>query len=146
VERLRTEFTAGDVETRKRLLKPAHDVRRFERYDPHASSLSDADARLVIANEEGYAFASKHESFLHLDPAVQDAISAVRSGDREGLLAALREDPRAANPFWVSGFAAPRQLPNDSIPLFCVSEGSFRGTNSRGNEYEQVRDLARGRW
>ncbi|HZF31493.1 MAG TPA: hypothetical protein VE907_20420 [Gammaproteobacteria bacterium] len=142
VGRLRAEFAAGDVETRRRLLKPAHDVRRFERHDPHASSISDGDARLVIANEEGYAFASKHESFLHLDPAVQDAIAAVRSGDREGLLAALREDPRAANPFWVSGFAAPRHLPNDSIPLFCVSEGSFRGTNPRGNEYELVRDLA----
>ncbi|HEU4619460.1 MAG TPA: ankyrin repeat domain-containing protein [Gammaproteobacteria bacterium] len=142
VQRLRAEFAAGDAETRRRLLKPAHDVRRFERYDPHAPSISDLDARLLVANEEGYAFWNKYESFLHLDPAVRDVIAAVRSGDREGLLAALREEPRAANPFWVSGFAAPRRTPNDSIPLFCVCEGSFRATNTRGNEYELVRDLA----
>lgn len=142
VQRLRAEFAAGDIETRRRLLEPAHDVRRFERHDPHATSISDADARLVIANAEGYAFAIKYESFLHLDPAVRDVIAAARSGDREGLLVALREEPRAANPFWVSGFTAPRQPPNDSIPLFCVCEGSFRGTNARGNEYELVRDLA----
>src|SRR5262249_35973607 len=115
---------------------------RFERYDPQASSISDADARLLIANAEGYAFWSKYESVLHLDPSVRDAIAAVRSGDRDGLLAALREEPRAANPFWVPGFAAPRPTPTDSIPLFCVCEASFRGTNKRGNEYELVRDLA----
>src|SRR5262249_44884360 len=127
---------------RRRLVAPVHDFRRFERHDPHATSLTDADARLVVANAEGYAFWSKYESFLHLDPAVRDVIAAVRSGHRDGVLATLRDDPRAANPFWVSGFAAPRPVPNDSIPLFCVSEATFRGTNTRGNEYELVRDLA----
>jgi ankyrin repeat protein len=142
VATLRSEFAAGNAEARRQLLKPVHDFRRFERHDPHATSLTDADAKLVVANAEGYAFWSKYESFLHLDPTVQDVIAAVRSGDREALLSALRDDPRAANPFWVSGFAAPRQIPNDSIPLFCVSEAQFRRTNTRDNEYELVRDLA----
>ncbi|HET7132333.1 MAG TPA: ankyrin repeat domain-containing protein, partial [Gammaproteobacteria bacterium] len=141
VERLRADFAGGDVETRKRLLKPAHDVRRFERFDPEAPSISDLDARLLIANEEGYAYWNKYESFLHLDPAVQDVIGAVRNGDRAALLEALREEPRAANPFWVPAFAAPERAPNDSIPLFCVSEASGRDTNKNGNEYELVRDL-----
>jgi hypothetical protein len=142
VERLRADFAGGDIEARKRLLKPAHDARRFERFDPQAPSISDLDARLLIANEEGYAYWNKYESFLHLDPAVQDVIGAVRTGNRDALLAALREEPRAANPFWVPGFAAPERAPNDSIPLFCVSEASARGTNEHGNEYELVRDLA----
>jgi ankyrin repeat protein len=142
VATLRSEFAAGDAEARRRLMKPVHDFRRFERHDPHATSLTDADAKLVVANAEGYAFWSKYESFLYLDPSVQDAIAAVRSGDRDALRAALRDEPRAANPFWVSGFAAPQQIPNDSIPLFCVSEAAARDTNKRGNEYELVRDLA----
>ena len=141
VERLRVDFAGADVEGRKRLLKPAHDVRRFERFDPQAPSISEPDARLLIANEEGYAYWNKYESFLHLDPAVQDVIGAVRTGNRAALLAALREEPRAANPFWVPGFTTPERAPNDSIPLFCVSEASGRDTNKNGNEYALVRDL-----
>jgi hypothetical protein len=138
---LRAAFAAGDVETRRALLKPAHDTRRFERFDPTAASISEADARLLIANEEGYAFWQKYESFLHLDPAVRDVIAAVRTGDRERLLEVLRDDPEASGPSWVPGFVPPELIPNDSVPLFCVSEASFRGTNKRGNEYDLVRDL-----
>ncbi|HEX5045663.1 MAG TPA: hypothetical protein VFX89_00985 [Gammaproteobacteria bacterium] len=141
VTALRSEFAAGDTATRRRLVAPVHDFRRFERHDPNATALTDADARLVVANAEGYAFWSKYESYLHLDPTVQDVIAAVRSGDRDRLLAALGDDPRAANPFWVSGFHPPRQIPNDSIPLYCASEAAFRDSNPRGNEYELVRDL-----
>jgi ankyrin repeat protein len=72
---------------------------------------------------------------------VQAVITAVRSGDRKGLQEILRSDQRAAGPQWVTGFTAPQPIPNDSIPLFCVSEGSHRGTNARGNEYDLVRDL-----
>jgi len=57
------------------------------------------------------------------------------------VLAALREDRAPRIRFGV-GLAAPRHLPNDSIPLFCVSEGSFRGHEPARNEYELVRDLA----
>ena len=39
------------------------------------------------------------------------------------------------------GFVAPIPVPNDSIPLFCVSEGVWRGTNRQGNEYELTRAL-----
>ncbi len=60
-------------------MQPAHAKERFENYDPDAPSLSDADARLLIANQEGYAYWGKYESYLHLDPAVQRLIVAVRS-------------------------------------------------------------------
>jgi hypothetical protein len=141
VVRVRNDFAEGDLEIRQRLLKPAHAKERFENYDPNASALSEADARLLIANEEGYAFWSKYESFLHLDPAVRDVITAVRAGDLEGLQKVLQAEPSAANPKWVSGFKAPAPIPNDSIPLFCVSEAVFRKTNKRGNEYEITQAL-----
>jgi hypothetical protein len=83
VVRLQAEFAAGDAATRRRLLQPAHAKERFENYDPDAPSLSDADARLLIANQEGYAYWGKYEGYLHLDPAVQRVIVAVRSGDIE---------------------------------------------------------------
>ena len=76
VVRLQTEFAAGNAATRRRLLQPAHAKERFENYDPDAPSLSDADARLLIANQEGYAYWGKYESYLHLDPAVQRVIVA----------------------------------------------------------------------
>ena len=142
VSDLRTAFSRGDRDTRLQLLKPAHARERFENYNPDAASLSDADARLLIANQEGYAFWKKYDSYLHLAPEVQGAVAAVRSGDRDGLQDLLRADRWASGPRWVAGFAAPRPIPNDSIPLFCVSEGSYRGTNPRGNEYHLVRDLA----
>src|ERR1700724_1458762 len=141
VVRLKAEFAAGDAATRRRLLQPAHAKERFENYDPDAPSLSDADARLLIANQEGYAYWDKYESYLHLDPAVQRIIVAVRSGDIETLRDILRAAPAAANPRWVAGFHRPTPIPNDSIPLFCVSEGVFRGTNTEHNAYEMTRML-----
>ncbi len=142
VTRLQKEFAAGDAAVKLRILKPAHNRTRFENYDPNAPALSYADARLLVANEEGYAFWSKYESFLHLDPAVQSILGAVRSGDLKKLQEVLQADPAAANPKWVSGFApARRPLPNDSVPLFCVSEAVFRKTNRTGNDYELARVL-----
>lgn len=141
IVRLQAEFAAGDAETRRRLLRPAHAKERFENYDPDAPSLSDADARLLIANQEGYAYWGKYESYLHLEPAVQRVIVAVRSGDIETLRDTLRADPAAVNPRWVAGFHRPTPIPNDSIPLFCVSEGVFRGTNARHNAYDMTRML-----
>src|SRR6201986_5176488 len=82
LKKLRAAYANGDVAAREALLKPAHDRRRFERFDAHADSISEADARLLIANEEGYAYWSKYQSYLYLEPAVQGVIQAVRSGDR----------------------------------------------------------------
>jgi ankyrin repeat protein len=141
VSLLRAEFAAGDAATRQRLLQPAHAKERFQNYDPRAPSLSEADARLLIANQEGYAFWQKYESYLYLDPAVQTVIAAVRAGKLEALREILHADPAAANPKWVPGFQPPKPIPNDSIPLFCVSEAIFRGTNAHGNEYEITRAL-----
>lgn len=141
VAKLRADYAAGDLETRKRLLQPAHSKARFENYDPESRSLSDADARLLIANEEGYAFWSKYQSYLYLDAGVQRVIAAVRSGDLSALREILSADPAAANPHWIAGFAAPKPIPNDSIPLFCVSEAVFRRTNVTGNEYELTQAL-----
>jgi hypothetical protein len=144
VASLRESFAQGDGATRRRLLKPAHDARRFERFDPDAESISEADARLLIANEEGYAFWQKYESYLHLDPSVQSVIAAVRTGDRERLSEILRDDPGAANPRWVEGYTPPQLVPNDSIPLFCISERWDKPPyNTRGNEYDLVCDLVR---
>jgi uncharacterized protein len=141
VMRLQAEFAAGDAATRRRLLQPAHAKERFENYDPDAPSLSDADARLLIANQEGYACWGKYESYLHLDPAVRRVIVAVRSGDIETLRDTLRADPAAANPRWGAGFHRSAPIPNDSIPLFCISEGVFRGTNTQHNAYDMTRML-----
>jgi ankyrin repeat protein len=141
VARLQAEFAAGDTVTRRRLLQPAHAKERFENYDPDAPSLSHADARLLIANREGYADWRKYESYLHLDPAVQRVIAAVRRGDIDTLRDTLASDPAAANPRWIAGFDRPTPIPNDSIPLFCVSEGVFRGTNTQHNAYDMTRTL-----
>ncbi|HEY3837706.1 MAG TPA: ankyrin repeat domain-containing protein [Bryobacteraceae bacterium] len=140
VGRLRAEWASGDIGTHRRLLKPAHNQSRFQNYDPEAPTLSDADARLLIANEEGYAFAAKYESYLNLAPDVRRVIIAVRAGDSAALREILRDNPAAANPRWVDGYAV-KQIPNDSIPLFCVCEGVFRGTNQQHNEYELVQAL-----
>ncbi len=78
--------------------------RSRSRIDPEAPSLSGVDARLLIANQEGYADWGKYESCLHLDPEVQRVIVAVRRGDIEMLRGTLRVDPAAANPRWAAGF------------------------------------------
>ena len=65
----------------------------------------------------------------------------MRCGDLDRLRQILRARPSAANPHWIAGFQAPTPIPNDSIPLFCVSEAVFRKTNLTGNEYELVRAL-----
>ncbi|HWB82958.1 MAG TPA: hypothetical protein VG675_02375 [Bryobacteraceae bacterium] len=142
IQKLRAEFATGDREARLRLLRPAHSKMRFENYDPDAPSLSEADARLLVANEEGYAYWSKYDSFLHLEPAVQAAIAAVRIGDLAKLREILRSDAGAANPKWVPGYASAKDpVPNDSIPLFCISEVVWRKTNRAGNDYELAREL-----
>lgn len=142
VRKLQAEFAAGDRETRLRLLRPAHAEVRFENYAADAGSLSEGDARLLVANEEGYAYWCKYDSFLHLEPAVQAVIAAVRAGDLAKLREILRSDASAANPKWVPGYTPAKDpIPNDSIPLFCVSEAIWRKTNREGNDYEIAREL-----
>ena len=130
VVRLQAEFAAGDTATRRRLLQPAHAKERFENYDPDAPSLADADARLLIANQEGYAYWGKYESYLHLDPAVQRVIVAVRSGDIETLRDTLRADPAAANPRWVASFHRPTPIPTIPSRCFASPKASFAGRTS----------------
>jgi hypothetical protein len=142
VEKLRADFAAGDRETKLRLLRPAHAAPRFENYDPDAVEISEGDAKLLVANEDGYAHWSKYDSFLHLDPAVQAVIGAVRTGDLPKLREILRSDPSAANPKWVSGYTTAKEpVPNDSIPLFCISEAVWRKTNKERNDYELANEL-----
>src|SRR5262249_39259756 len=77
-----------------------------------------------------------------LEPEAQDVIAAVRGGDLAKLREILRADPSAANPKWVAGYTPLRDpIPNDSIPLFCVSEAVWRKTNREGNDYELAREL-----
>jgi len=142
VDRLRKSFAAADHDTRERLLSGVHTRIRFQDYDPDATQLSERDARLVVANEEGYAFWSKYESYLYLDPTVQQVIAAARRGELATMVGLLRADPAAANQRWVRGHT-PEQIPNDSIPLDCVSEGVFYGTNTQRNDYQLARALIR---
>ena len=141
VARLRAAFAAAAPETKERLLAAVHARERFQHYVPDAQTLSEDDARLVIANEEGYAFWSKYESYLDLDPTVQQVIAAARIGDLSKLRSLLRTDPAAANPHWVRADLTPSPIPNDSIPLFVVSEGVFNGTNRQGNDDTLTRAL-----
>jgi ankyrin repeat protein len=54
----------------------------------------------------------------------------------------LRSNTTAANPNWVSGYTPAKDpIPNDSIPLFCVSEAVWRQTNREGNDYELTCEL-----
>ncbi|MBD05732.1 MAG: hypothetical protein CME24_15440 [Gemmatimonadetes bacterium] len=58
----------------------------------------------------------------------------------------LAKTPEVANPRWVAGFEPnwagdSPGTPNDSIPLFDVSEAVFNGTNRKGNEGEIAADL-----
>lgn len=146
VARLRADFSKADEPGRQQLLDPVHSRRRFTDYQDGDAELSDADARLVVANRRGYALWSKYDSFVYLDPAVKDVIAAVRKGDLASLRQILAEAPEAANPRWVAGYephesADKPEPPNDSIPLFCVSEAVFRGTNKQGNEGDLARAL-----
>ena len=142
METLRADFAAADETGQRHLLEAVHDCRRFVNYKAGDAALSDADARLVVANRYDYALWSKYNSYLLLDPAVKNVIAAVRKGDLDGLHNALDEVPEAANPRWVTDHrAGESDIPNDSIPLFCVCEGVFRGTNKQGNEGELARAL-----
>jgi ankyrin repeat protein len=139
---LRQAFANADRETRERLLSCVHSRARFQDYNANATELSERDARLVVANEEGYAFWSKYESYLYLDPTVQQVIAAARHGELATLQGLLRADPGAANPRWVPG-RTPERISNDSIPLNCLAEGVFNGTNKRGNDYQLAQALIR---
>lgn len=146
VRALQAEFTRADETGRQTLLQGVHDRKRFVDYKDGDDNLSEADARLVIANNQGYAFWSKYESFLHLDPSVKDVVEACRVGDRDRVRLLLDKTPEAANPGWVAEYipweSADRpEIPNDSIPLFNVSLGVFNGTNTTGNEGDIARDL-----
>src|SRR5216684_3913800 len=108
---LRQAFAKADRETRERLLSCVHSRARFQDYDANATELSERDARLAVANEEGYAFWGKYESYLYLDPTVQQVIAAARHGETGTLQGLLRADPGAANPRWVRG-RTPERIPN----------------------------------
>ena len=126
---------------------------RFENPDPNAA-LTDHDARTLVAMDRGYARWEKYESLLHLDPNVREIIAAIKEGDLAEVQHILAEDPRAAEPHWVSAFAHNRsvnrkgfepgpdsKISNDSVPQFIVSESFFNRSNKKGNEYELTKAL-----
>jgi ankyrin repeat protein len=143
---LQAQFAQANADARQVLLEGVHDRARFVDYRDGDTSLSEVDARLVIANGRGYALWTKYESFLHLDPNVKDVVDACLVGDRDRLRALLDKHPEAANPSWVADYqpqesAERPEIPNDSIPLFTVSDGVFSGSNRLGNEGDLARDL-----
>ena len=79
---------------RKRLLEPVHDRKRFVDYSDGDTELSAPDARLVIANSEGYALWSKYESYVRLDPMVRDLIVAIREGEHDTVRSMSGQDTR----------------------------------------------------
>ncbi len=143
VKRLRSTFAAADEATRERLLRCVHTKERFTNYTPGATTLSEEDARLVVANAEGYALWDKFESYLDLAPEVKRVIQAAKAGKLKELETLLAAEPAAANPRWVGANRRHGSIPNDSVPLFCTSEGVFTGTNRSGNDYEIAQALIR---
>ncbi len=133
-EKLRRDFAEGDASTRERVRRQrAPESRRdlFEDPDPDSTELSENDARVILAGEHGYHNWLKYESFLHLEPGVREVLAAIDSGDVDGLRRLLEHEPELANPAWVPGYGDPLDidwphLPNDSVPLFCVTEAVFR--------------------
>jgi hypothetical protein len=143
VKRLRSTFAAADETTREQLLQCVHTKERFKNYTPGAITLSEEDARLVVANAEGYALWGKFESYLDLAPEVKQVIQAVKTGNLKELETLLVAEPCAANPRWVGAHRRSGSIPNDSVPLFCASEAVFNGTNRNGNDYEIAQALIR---
>ena len=141
VAELRSAFASGDDAAREDLLKPLQTRTRLKHYQPGDATLSEQDARLIVANAGGYAFWSKFESYLNLDSDVQRVIQAAKTGRLDELRTLLAANPACANPQWASPDKCVEPVPNDSIPLFCVSEGVFNATNQSGNEYEIAREL-----
>ena len=71
---------------------------------------------------------------------------SIREGEHDTVRSILAKTPEVANPRRVAGFEPNRAgdipgTPNDSIPLFDVSEAIFNGTNRKGNEGEIAADL-----
>jgi hypothetical protein len=87
---LRQAFANADQPTRERLLECVHTRERFQDYAPDATEISERDTRLVVANEAGYSFWRGYETYLYLDPAVQQVLAAARAGELGRLQALLR--------------------------------------------------------
>ena len=85
VDSLRAEFVDGGDVSRAKLLEPLHSADRLKDYEPGDTTLSGADARLLVANRRGYAFWEKYESYLHLIPPVATTIEAIVAGDLTAL-------------------------------------------------------------
>jgi hypothetical protein len=126
VQELRATFAGGNREARVRLLAPAHAKVRFENYNPHAASLSDGDARLLIANEEGYAYWSKYDSFLHLDPTVQDVSRSSLRRLGNGRARSRLDVARESQPSAARRTCRPSQCPADRLE--CVANRSGPAT------------------
>ena len=117
-------FASHDTNARRLLIDAAHTPDRFENYEPDAETISQTDARLLIANKHGFALWKKFESYLHLLPPVVGIIEAIDLDDEETVEEILREEPEAANPTWVKGYkpVGGYFYPNDSIPLHRVCQ------------------------
>ena len=147
---LRRRYAAGDANTRREILEPSapgYARSRFENPDPDSDTLTEHDARVLVAMDHGYAHWDKMEAYMRLHPPVQDAIEAIRANDLAGLRGVLRRDPTAANPRWEEGYDSSHEsrvvsMVNDCIPLFRVSEAVFRGDIPVGaGEYAMTKAL-----
>ena len=136
-------FAASGTDARRLLLEAAHTPDRFENYDPAAETISEADARLLIANKRGFAVWTKFESYLHLLPPVVDLIEAIDLGDEKTIEKILREEPGAANPTWLAGYVPVGGYiyPNDSAPLHRVSQAYGARLIDSGTSYRIAKCL-----
>ena len=146
VANLRNAFATSDLEAKEQLIEGHHSPNRFENLSPHADTLSDHDARVLLANKRGYAHWVKYHNYLHLDANVRAVIEAIHDHNLQRLERLLAKDSKAANPHYVPGYEPLdpefRNYINDSIPLFKVSNCVFDGQIPVGtDEYAMVRVL-----
>ncbi len=124
VARTRSTWNAASEDARDVMRGRAHRRPEYQNLNPTNDDLSENDAKLLVANGEGYALWPKYDDYMHLDPTVRDVISAVHAGDVGAVCAIVAEDASAADPKWVAGYE-PQAFSNDSNPLFRVSRAVF---------------------
>ncbi|MDA1192178.1 MAG: sigma-70 family RNA polymerase sigma factor [Candidatus Poribacteria bacterium] len=150
IAELRRLYDSGDAAAREKVVEaksPDWRRNRFENPDIDAKTLSEYDARVVVAMDHGFAHWDKLDAYLNLQPSVQELIEAICANDLAAVKRILKEDPSAANPKRVDGYEPPSKSRvvsalNDCIPLFRLQQAVFQGEIPRGNdEYALAKTL-----